>query len=244
MARQLYKYLDIEGGIKMLQNSNIQFTNPTKFNDPFDCHPSLIDYSKSPEDIEKKRSVEGVARFHYSYNWWGREFYWICCLSKVYDSLLMWSYYCKHEGICIGLDISKTKEDLSKLRGVPNGFPDEIEVQYKNIIEKPNIYQDMNKLYLQYQLGTKAEAWIHEQEVRLCMLGNCDNTYHMLDSLKKPSFPKIGGDCFYSLYLGVRIDEEKKKEVINIARKLNPCINIFQMKINTDSFKLDAVKME
>ena len=229
----------------MLENGTLKFTNPTKFNDPFDCHPSLIDYSKKHDDTEKKRPLEGLAKIQYNYNWWGRESYWICCLSKVYDSLLMWSYYCKHDGICIGLDISKTKDDLSKLKDVPKGSPYEIEVQYKSIIEKPNIYQDINKLYLDYQLGTKAEAWKHEQEIRLCMLGNCDNTNHMLDSIqKKPSFPKIGGDCFYSLYLGVRIDEEKKKEVINVARKLNPCINIFQMKINTDSFKLDATKIE
>ena len=28
-----------EGGKKMLQYSNLQYTNAVKFNDPFDCHP-------------------------------------------------------------------------------------------------------------------------------------------------------------------------------------------------------------
>ena len=32
----LYKYLDIDGAKKMLSNSNLQYTNATKFNDPFD----------------------------------------------------------------------------------------------------------------------------------------------------------------------------------------------------------------
>ena len=49
-ASKLYKYLDVDGGLAMLSNSNIQFTNATKLNDPFDCHPSLIDFSNVPEE--------------------------------------------------------------------------------------------------------------------------------------------------------------------------------------------------
>ena len=44
----LYKYLDINGAKMMLYYSDLQFTNATKFNDPFDCHPRLIDFSKVP----------------------------------------------------------------------------------------------------------------------------------------------------------------------------------------------------
>lgn len=45
---KLYKYLDAQGGLAILSNGNIQFTNATKLNDPFDCHPSLIDFSQVP----------------------------------------------------------------------------------------------------------------------------------------------------------------------------------------------------
>jgi hypothetical protein len=38
---KLYKYLDSNGGLKMLEYSNLQFTNATKLNDPFDCHPAV-----------------------------------------------------------------------------------------------------------------------------------------------------------------------------------------------------------
>ena len=34
----------------MLQNSNLQFTNATRLNDPFDCHPALFNYSNVPFD--------------------------------------------------------------------------------------------------------------------------------------------------------------------------------------------------
>ena len=46
--RLLYKYLDVNGGLTMLEHHNLQFTNATKFNDPFDCHPALFDYSNVP----------------------------------------------------------------------------------------------------------------------------------------------------------------------------------------------------
>ena len=47
-AEILYKYLDVDGGLAMLKHHNLQFTNATKFNDPFDCHPALFDYSHAP----------------------------------------------------------------------------------------------------------------------------------------------------------------------------------------------------
>ena len=46
-AVKLYKYLDFTGGLMMLHYSNLQFTNATQLNDPFDCHPSLIDFERS-----------------------------------------------------------------------------------------------------------------------------------------------------------------------------------------------------
>ena len=46
--RILYKYLDAKGGLAMLEHHNLQFTNATKFNVPFDCYPALFDYSKPP----------------------------------------------------------------------------------------------------------------------------------------------------------------------------------------------------
>lgn len=33
----LYKYLDADGGLNMLKYHNLQFTNASRLNDPFDC---------------------------------------------------------------------------------------------------------------------------------------------------------------------------------------------------------------
>ncbi len=45
---KLYKYLDVNGGLLMLLHQNLQFTKASKLNDPFDCHPALIDFSDVP----------------------------------------------------------------------------------------------------------------------------------------------------------------------------------------------------
>ena len=51
--QNLYKYLDVQGAAGMLYNGNLQFTNAHYLNDPFDCHPSLIDFSRlTPEQAK------------------------------------------------------------------------------------------------------------------------------------------------------------------------------------------------
>lgn len=232
----LYKYLDAAGGLKMLGNSTLKFDNAISFNDPFDNHPSLMDYSNVPEALSQGVGADFIRRMYKGGCILSYANTWICSLSKVYDELLMWSYYGNHKGICIGLDMDKTKAHLSKLRGMPAGCP-EIEVQYKDIIKKPDIYRS-NEDLARYQIGTKAKAWKHEQEVRLYMYGNCDMI--LGDLTKSPSFPHIGGECFYSLYLGVKIEDKDKNEIVNAARKLNPNILIYQMATDTVTFKLNT----
>jgi hypothetical protein len=195
-----------------------------------------MDYSNVPEAFSQGVGADFIRRMYKGGCILSYANTWICSLSKVYDELLMWSYYGNHKGICIGLDMDKTKAHLSKLRGMPEGCP-EIEVQYKDIIKKPDIYRS-NEDLARYQIGTKAEAWKHEQEVRLYMYGNCDMI--LGDLTKSPSFPHIGGECFYSLYLGVKIEDKNKNEIVNAARKLNPNIIIYQMATDTDAFKLNT----
>ena len=40
-AKTLYKYLDVKGGLAMLEHHNLQFTNATRLNDPFASHLEL-----------------------------------------------------------------------------------------------------------------------------------------------------------------------------------------------------------
>ena len=131
MSRILYKYLDIAGAKGMIGNKNLQFTNASQLNDAFDCHPKLIDYSNIPNT-----RLKGWPK-----QWWIekeendalnlRNDTWLCSLSKVNDSLLMWSHYCyNHKGICIGIDIDKVMKSIPPMFGTIYLEPLVLDVKY------------------------------------------------------------------------------------------------------------------
>lgn len=245
---KLYKYLDSNGGLKMLEYSNLQFTNATKLNDPFDCHPALINFSNVPKEACKAWSADDIAWLMSSKFQRNRDKAWICSLSKNHDSMLMWAYYGNHKGVCIGLDMDKAKQYLDNIQCSVFRGALEFDVQYKEVIEKPDFFHERIDYY-RYQYSTKAKEWKHEQEVRLVLIEPSlaftpmalpyePKEGEVTDWKEVRAYPKIGGECFDSLYLGIKIDEEKKAEIIKTALTLNPDIKIYQMEIDPKAFRL------
>ena len=262
MGRILYKYLDAQGCTSMLANKNLQFTNATKLNDPFDCHPSLFDFSNAPVN---------------EYNWPPADFLrakgktdmenlrnsaWICSLSKIHDSLLMWAYYGNHYGACIGLDMEKTNKNLSKIHCSIYTGAIEVEVQYRNTIEKPDYFHSSYGVYT-YLLSTKAKEWEHEQEVRLLLIDPTpaglsnhpcfapmalpyepENDGEIIDWKEVRAYPHIGGECFESLYLGIKMKPKHRDMIIDYARQCNPNIKIYQMIVDPNAFRLKGKLLE
>ena len=52
--------------------------------------------------------------------------------------------------------------------------------------------------------------------------------------------PKLGGECYDSVYLGVNIDDEMRNKIVEAAKNLNPNIKIYQMKADANAFKLQT----
>lgn len=245
--RKLYKYLDADGGLKMLYNSNLMFTNATQLNDPFDCHPVYIHLSGEMPTPYKGWPSETVSWLEYNKRLERRDITYICSLSKVHDSILMWSYYTKqHTGICIGLNMEKTRAYLNRMTGLFLGCP-ELEVQYRDVVNDPNSIKDSND-FLCYHFATKAKEWQHEQEVRLIaydpspeymkLLPNQNDKDGPIPWKEVRAFLDIGGECFESVYLGINIGKEDKEKIIKVARKCNPDIKIYQMIIDPKAFRL------
>lgn len=247
MEEILYKYLDVDGGLKMLEHHDLQFTNATQLNDPFDCHPGLIDYSNADNREAKvwgKQLVEEVENNRAKNR---RNDTCICSLSKTHNNLLMWSYYNGHKGVCVGLNREKTKACLSHIiNGVYIGAH-EMEVQYKEIIEKPDYFHD-HLDDLRYQLSTKAIDWVHEQEVRFLLIDPWPSQvpHHpaFVDFRDSHAYHEISSDCFESLYFGAKIEKQKRNEIIKVAKKCNPDIKIYQMIIDPEAFRLKEKLIE
>jgi hypothetical protein len=179
---------------------------------------------------------------------------WLCSFSKIHDSMLMWSHYCRnHTGVCIGINVEKvlaTVPDLFAFGGVL-----EYEIQYHDLIEKKRPYL-VNAWY--HQLMVKAKDWEYEQEVRL-IAHNPMGLYSAftLEQAQRNSKEKvwdwreiheympIKGEYFESIYFGINTQEEDKTKIINHARKhLNPNIKIYQMQVDDAAFRLKAVEIK
>lgn len=251
MSRILYKYIDINGAKLMLGNRNLQFTNASQLNDPFDCHPKLIDYSNVPDRLAKdsiRKEWEQLIGENKALNL--RNDTWLCSLSKVNDSLLMWSHYCyNHKGVCIGLDMDKVMESVPPMFGTTYIKPLVIDVQYQDIIERPSAYRPTADMF-SYQWRTKAKDWSYEQEVRLVM-PHPHSMYAALtpEQAKHPKetwdireihhYMPLKGECFESIYFGVNTETTIKEKMIQYAReKLNPQINLYQMRVDENAFRL------
>lgn len=243
---RLFKYLDFNGGLAMLEHHNLQFTNTTKFNDPFDCHPALFEYSHVPDRPHNWPPADFLSSKGESDMENLRNSIWMCCLSKVFDSLLMWAYYNNHKGICIGLNKESVLNCCQyKFFGFMPLFAGE--VIYKEILQKPDYFKDhpsWDDLLL-----TKAKVWEHEQEVRLITRNpawihagrNVPDEFkdeEIIDGKEIRHYPSLSNDCFESVYLGVNMLPRNKAKIIDTAKKLNPYIEIFQMTIDPETFRL------
>lgn len=227
----------------MLYNSNLMFTNATLLNDPFDCHLAFRDLSTIPTSVRRGMPGDVFYQIEYQKGLTRRENTYICSLSQVHDSILMWSYYTKqHTGICIGLDMEKTRMYLSRMMGLWLGCA-ELEVEYRDVINETS-----SNDVLCYHFATKAKEWQHEQEVRFVaydpfpthmrLLPGQDDKDGSIPWKEVRAFLDIGGECFESVYLGVKMNEKDKEKMVKVAKELNPNIRIYQMTINPKVIKL------
>lgn len=239
-----YKYLDINGALSMIMHRELQFTNPEYFNDPFDCHPGLLDY-EVPEGYTNgwppKTFLKDKAENDSVNN---RRRAWVCSLAKSNDSMLMWSYYTNHKGVCIGLKKEALTKTLSKGDLGMMVFTNQ-DIQYREILEKPNSFRSAKDTFV-YQLCTKSVQWQHEQEVRHIILDPHPwIPYRMVRQTSKEElipctevrfYPYISADCFDSIYLGVRINESDKLRILKAVKQYLPGVKVFQMTPDQRSF--------
>jgi hypothetical protein len=178
---------------------------------------------------------------------------WLCSLSKINDSLLMWSHYCyNHKGICIGLDVDKVMESVPPMFGTLYLEPLVIDVQYQDIIERPNAYNSANDR-CSYQWGTIAKDWEYEQEVRLVIPKpspmyaaftpqQAKQTKETWDWREIHHYLPLKKESFDSIYFGINIEQTEKEKIIQYVRKeLNPQIRLYQMKVDENAFRLRPV---
>lgn len=234
----------------MLIDSEIYFSSPKEFNDPYDCK-SITIYKGSFDDWKDffiRNGLSDAESTNLANNMKGKvltdddlnshhldhDLNRICCFSETNESILMWSHYAdKHTGICIeyttideGIFSAIPLDDSLQQINDPvlNKYFTLSRVDYQ--VKMPNAYnrlQDDNKYFIQF-LKTKHTDWSYEREIRIIAV----------NSLLKNNPVKISRSCITGIIFGLNIDNTIRQKYIDIAQKYFVSqgypINLYQCK--------------
>ena len=181
----LYKYVTLEGLGRILRDSKIRFTQPSAFNDPFELLPEIIVpagteekkfelrfYISTTRDIPSSEEIIEIPEGCGCSDAMSREIVQllnkeigILSLSRIPDSLLMWSHYGdQYAGAVVGFD--STHPFLAN----------QIPVEYRSTRPRRRVetYLSGNPVSLA-ELCAKSTHWRYEQEVRVARkLSDCN----------------------------------------------------------------------
>ncbi len=270
----LYKYRswDNECQKRLLTHCDIYFPSPSLFNDPFDSIIPLIpsgspsdfrDYIREDVDIqypEKSRKE----RKSIAAEWYRKRLYrdaklqyelhqqrvnnqyGVCSLSEDYHNILLWAHYASsHQGYCVGLDwngIISQNYEIERQRLSEQVFL--IIDQVKYVAGWPSLQypivppsRDTRNLIevsksLVQPFFHKSQDWSYEKEWRILSL-----SLNNFSIIINPLFVK-------SIYLGVKISEASKEEIISLKNKNFPHADLFQAIMRMGSFGIDFIQLD
>ncbi|MBR2388507.1 MAG: DUF2971 domain-containing protein [Clostridia bacterium] len=216
-----------------LENKKIWMSDCSVLNDPYEGMYAFVD-----ERIEKEKNEFFELLINKIKN--QRDMYIQSSFSYKYDNILMWGHYANGcRGYCVEYEIS-SKQHLFPVQYVNKrpllaSITDSDEV--KNNLNKIKISFDKIKddeehiAYMLYVQAIKDLSWSYEKEVRLIEMGCAENgekcgNVDCEDYGLKISKIIIGCHCVY------------KKELIDIAKKLQVPVSIMEMPLNSNKYQL------
>lgn len=251
-----YRYRSLSGEAavyveKIVCHSELYFSKPLTFNDPFDCRPSFL---FKASDKEKEQYCDNL---HQKYNpdlnceqrhqsvismlkdWEsGPEVYkqvqqlhtkriteeiGVLCLSSVNDDILMWSHYAdSHRGICLEFDSSS------------EFFKNACQVKYLSERPRINPFRQNEDEMMEAALLSKAGHWMYEQEWRLIHYKKGAGVY------------KFPPEALKSVILGAQISLSDKETVLGwIKNRTYPVKLYYSSPCNINfSLNIEEVKID
>lgn len=256
--KSLYKFYShnlkdkkgLEYGEYLFLKGRLHHSSPFNFNDPFECKPhfnlpqeplklgKVIDYLKSlyigpidyREQFEKKLSVLKNMPVYLrmvaieALNKTFREINLCCFTEKEIDDpegILLWSHYADgHKGFCVEFDSTTIPLNLTH------------RIVYTEVYPEAD-FPLLNDLQMLVFLLTKSYRWKYEQEFRSIIVKDDEYPFtHDNDSIF------LRGDEIKNVYLGNRMEDENKKDLINLIKKgpFNP--GIWETRISDSEYSL------
>lgn len=206
----------------------------------------------SPEQLQEKEKLAYVQSAIEQQEWDTihqmanqRDSLYVACLSAVYDSILMWSYYGQdHKGVCIEFEIEEDPRMLSKVEYCTERPTVQMEKLMKDLCGKifaqkssSEINGDPVLLPLVVQpYISKAKEWEHEQEYRLIfpeqILDEMNIQKKMCDDKKERYMYNVK---ITKVFLGAAMSDEQKSEIRSIIPSE---VEVVEMRISNTTYEL------
>ena len=150
----------------------------------------------------------------------------ICSFSERVDSVVMWGHYAdNHQGFCLEYDVKDFPPgDVRRRILYPVIYSDQLFDATEYILQSMR-YGDFNNLFGAMAAIHKSPDWAYEKEWRFVipMGDSCQGKNY---AMPQPS----------ALYLGARIQEDKKETLVEIARKKG--VPVYEMDLSPTEFRL------
>lgn len=209
----------------------------------------------SPEQLQEKEKLAYVQSAIEQQEWDTihqmanqRDSLYVACLSAVYDSILMWSYYGQdHKGVCIEFEIEEDPRMLSKVEYCTERPTVQMEKLMKDLCGKifaqktsSEINEDPVLLPLVVQpYISKAKEWEHEQEYRLIfpeqILDEMNIKKRMCDDGKERYMYSVK---ITKVFLGAAMSDEQKAEIRSI---ISSEVEVVEMQTSDTKYELLSI---
>jgi hypothetical protein len=187
---KLYKYYSANmNNIDSLLNQYFYLTNPTHFNDPFDCNINLAPGIGINEGIER---IEGFKKNNFSN-------VGVSCFSEEIDNPLMWAHYTNnYRGFALEFKDNQIVTSPKKSQLLRTSFT---KVTYLKRLVRISSKLPFS---FHYMLSTKHKQWLYEKEWRI-----------VAEIGKKPTdrFLEFKNNMVKAIYIGHTLIDENSSEM-------------------------------
>ncbi|MEW6438807.1 MAG: DUF2971 domain-containing protein [Pseudomonadota bacterium] len=253
VATPLYKYVDI-AGLKRILQGDVRFTQPSAFNDPFELLPEIVVPNDADEqqlnvsfDVVAQRrhqppgTLSEVPKGCQASDAMSRDIVQqlngligILCLSRIDDSLLMWSHYAdQYAGVVVEFD------------GSHEFFHGQIDVEYRPMRPMRDVaaYRSARDPIPVAELCAKSEQWSYEQEVRIIRcLADCEK--RQTDPRGFPVYTqRLPLECIKSVTLGERTPVADQRAIYDAVKDTQISLSLAAIDHRGYAFRRELIKM-
>jgi hypothetical protein len=247
----VYKYVSI-AGLRRILDGSIRFTQPSAFNDPFELLPEII----TPVDAQERKislsfdilahrqslpneSNEQIPDGCGSSDAMSRDIVQqlnqvigILSLSRVHNSLLMWSHYAnQYAGAVVAFD------------GSHDFLSGQIDVEYRDTRPRRHVSTYLAGVPIPVaELCVKSDQWAYEREVRVIrQLTECEQ--RETDARGFPIFTRsLPTDVIKSVTLGERTPVVEQRDVFARVMDTNISLSLAAVDHAGFAFRQEIIK--